>query len=478
MRQTTVFVLALAVLAACSEPVSAPARPTVSYNAVVAAADAGGQVTGRHIVSFTGAAPADFAAQVQALGGSVVWISNETGLATVSGLSASAANTLAGSKGVATVDEDVAYGLNLPASLSTPDADGGTAPASASDPTTAVRYARQWNMRAVHADAAWAAGKLGSSGVKVYMLDSGIDYLHADLDGLVDLGTSIDLLGTFDVGGVSFTEADTVAKYFPGRLPFTDLFFHGTHTAATVSSNAVRAAGITSHTTLVAVKVCAYLDICPFSSILNGVMYATLHGADVINMSLGGSFTKSHNGRFVGMLNKVFNFARSHGVTVVVSAGNEASDLDHNGNTFATFCDNPSVICVSATGPTAEASINGPWTDVDAFAFYSNFGSSAIDVAAPGGNNASFVWAACSQTSLIVTACQASPIFILGVQGTSMSAPHVSGTAALLSVTMAHNPAQIRATIEKSADDLGKPGRDPFYGRGRLNVGRAVGALP
>ena len=153
----------------------------------------------------------------------------------------------------------------------------------------------------------------------------------------------------------------------------------------------------------------------------------------------------------------MFNFARSRGVTIVVSAGNSAADLDHDGNTYATFCDNPAVMCVSATGPTAEASVNGPWTNVDAIAFYTDFGSSAISVAAPGGNNATFV---------------------LGVQGTSMSAPHVSGTAALLVAELGRNPAQIRARIEQTADDLGKPGTDDFYGKGRLNTGRATGALP
>ena len=475
MRASTPFAItALFLASACTEPTNMAARPTVSLATVAASASAA--PTGRHIVAFTAAIPSDFASRVASLGGTVLWISNETGLATVSGLSAANADNLAASKGVQSVDADQAFALDLPSSLSAPDADG-VSPASPSDPTTAVRYARQWNMRAVHADAAWAAGHLGSSSVHVYMLDSGIDYLHADLIGLVDLNTSVDLLGTFDVGGVPFTEADTVQKYFPGRLPFTDLFFHGTHTGATVSSNAIRAAGITSHTTLVAVKVCAYLDICPFSSILDGVIYAVLNGGDVINLSLGGAFEKAHNGRFVGLLNKVFNFARSRGVTVVVSAGNSAADLDHDGNTYWTFCNNPAVMCVSATGPTAEASVNGPWTDVDAPAYYTNFGSSAISVAAPGGNNVTFVWAACSQTSLLID-CSSLPIFILGAQGTSMAAPHVSGTAALLVAQIGRNPAQIKAQIQQTADDLGKPGVDDFYGKGRLNVGRATGALP
>jgi lantibiotic leader peptide-processing serine protease len=222
------------------------------------------------------------------------------------------------------------------------------------------------------------------------------------------------------------------------------------------------------------------------------VIYAANNGADVINMSLGGGSAKAGNGRFVGLIDKVFNYARSKGVLTVVSAGNAASDLDHNSNVYATFCNTPAVICVAATGPTSDANgvtRNGPWTDVDAPAYYTNFGRSSINVAAPGGNSSFgpplpfpatrdvFVWAACSQTSLLID-CSSLPIFILGAQGTSMSAPHVSGTAALLVSILGRNPGAIKARIQSSADDLGAPGTDPFYGAGRLNVARAVGAIP
>src|SRR5437899_8857680 len=366
-------------------------------------------------------------------------------------------------------------------------------------------------MRAVRADVAGAHGVAGSSGGSIFMLDSGIDPHHADTEGRVDATRSLDLLGTFDAQledgtTVPFTEADTVQKYFPGKEVYTDLFFHGTHTGATVSSNAARAAGVTSRTTLVAVKVCGYINECPFSSILNGVIYAANNGADVINMSLGGAFTKAGNGRFVGLLDKVFNYARSKGVTVVVSAGNEAADLDHDGNTYQSFCNTPSVICVSATGPTSDARGNllpltnpdrrtGPWTDVDAPAFYSNFGRSAINVAAPGGNTSrgpalplpagrqTAVWAACSGTMVArttagVTVLVACTLPVIGSQGTSMAAPHVAGTAALLVSILGRNPSQIKARIQQSADNVAGNGTTPFYGKGRLNVARAVGAIP
>src|SRR5436189_3973281 len=304
--------------------------------------------------------------------------------------------------------------------------------------------------------------------------------------------------GNGAAGVVPCTVLDTFLKYSPGHEVYPDLFFHGTHTAATVSSNAVRLAGVTSMTKLVAVKVCGYINDCPFSSILNGVIYAADNGGDVINMSLGGAFTKAGNGRFVGLINKVFNYARSKGVTTVVSAGNSHADLDHDGNTYWTFCNTPAAICVAATGPTSDANAtrpspnpvrHGPWTNIDAPAYYTNFGRSVINVAAPGGNSSFgppltapagrdvFVWAACSQTSLIV-GCFSSPFFILGAQGTSMAAPHVTGTAALLVSILGRNPSQIKARIQQSADNVAGNGTTPFYGKGRLNVARAVGAIP
>jgi len=491
----------LVAAAACVYDARIPSQPAGAATAArapqfAAVARGGAATNNRHIVSFSGSVPTDFAAQVAALGGKVLWVSSGSGLAAVSGLQGSAATTLAGNRGIQAVVADALIPLDVPLVATDATADAGGVQSNA-NPAAAVRYPRQWNMRAVQADVAWAHGFLGSSNVSIFMLDSGIDPHHADTEGRVDATRSVDLLGTFDATlpdgtTVPFTEADTVQKYFPGKEVYTDLFFHGTHTGATVSSNAVRAAGITSMTTLVAVKVCGYINDCPFSSILNGVIYAANGGADVVNMSLGGAFTKAGNGRFVGLLDKVFNFARSKGVTVVVSAGNSAADLDHDGNTYWTFCNTPSVICVAATGPTSDANAvtrNGPWTNVDAPSYFTNFGRSAINVAAPGGNSsfgpplpapagrAVFVWAACSQTSLIV-GCFSSPFFILGAQGTSMAAPHVTGTAALLVSIVGRNPSQIKARIQQSADNVAGNGTTPFYGKGRLNVARAVGAIP
>ncbi len=517
--------LAVVATAACvydariaSEPAAARA-PQLSAMAVGGTSSGAVVATGRHIVSFSGTVPANFEAQVNALGGKVLWVSSGSGLAAVSGLTGAAPTRLAGKRGIQEVDADAAIPLDIPQMASEDVALAGGGVASNMAPAAATFYRRQWNMKAVQADVVWAHGFFGSSSVSVFMLDTGIDYLHPDVAGLVDLTRSLDLTGTFiarailgpdeqDTVFVPFTEADSVRKYFAGRLLFTDLFFHGTHTAATVSSNAVRAAGVTSMTTLVAVKVCGYINECPFSSILNGVIYAANNGGDVVNMSLGGAFTKAGNGRFVGLLNKVFNYARSKGVTVVVSAGNSAADLDHDGNTYWTFCNTPSVICVAATGPTSDATGNlqpgtnpdrrtGAWTNIDAPAYYTNFGRSVISVGAPGGNSSFgpplplpagrdvFVWAACSATRLVIpvpgdgsSVTVACALPIVGAQGTSMSAPHVSGTAALLVSILGRNPSQIKARIQQTADNVAGNGTTPFYGKGRLNVARAVGAIP
>ncbi len=365
---------------------------------------------------------------------------------------------------------------------------GGPTIESQGDPTTASRYAWQWNMRAIKADQAWAAGKLGSSDVTVAILDTGLDYDIADLNGLVDLTRSKSFITSDD---------SLTTKYFATRNPVTDYNGHGTNVATQVSSKARALAGVTSHTTLLGVKVLSAAGRGSLSSVLNGVLWAADHGADVANMSLGGGFAKAGAGVYVGLIGRTFNYAQRKGVLVVVAAGNEEEDLDHNGNELKTYCDEPAVLCVSAVGPTTWGG------NPDAFSFFSNYGRSAIDVAGPGGNAvpldsihyqvsawpwgndiASWVWSYCSKTRIagyqkdgtpILTACAAGNR-ISGFIGTSQATPHVAGLAALLAAQLGHGqPQLLKQLIMQTADDLGQPGRDPYYGAGRINVARALG---
>jgi subtilisin family serine protease len=424
----------------------------------------------RYLVRFDPENLLRFDGQVAALGGRVEF-SHKIGIAIVSGLTPEAATDLAALDGVMDVLQDAVIELDDPMVDAVQAA--GDIPESPGDPTTALLYPWQWNMQVIEAEDAWAAGRLGSSDVTLAILDTGIDYLLPDLAGRVDLARSISFVPTDDM---------LVDMYFPGRHYVTDLHYHGSHVAMTAVSNSVYLAGVTTQTTLMGVKVCGvYPDGngglkagCPRTSVILGVLYAADNGADVINMSLGGYFFKRESKGLVGFINKVFNYANRAGVTIVVSAGNEGADLRRYGDLYKTYCSTPNTMCISATGPTDSEGDAGPWFDVDALAWYSNYGRAAIDVAAPGGNTGGWVWGLCSQTSLVKPFCQGS-LWLLGLVGTSQASPHVAGLAALLVEDYGKRPGRIKARIQQSADDLGKKGADPYYGKGRINVAEAVG---
>ena len=427
--------------------------------------------------------PADFYEQVIALGGSVDF-AHDVGIAIVSGLNESAAAIINGRIDVLAIGPDDSFILN-PVTVGTIeeavvddlDSDSGRTP----NPTTAGFYNLQWNMRAIHADEAWEKGRFGSSAVTVAILDTGIDYTYPDLDGRVDLSRSASFVPVDDfyLLCLSLPEFNKDYENFLDKHPVTDLNYHGTHVASTVVSNSIFTAGVTTQTTLIGVKVCDVDGLCAISSIVEGILHAVDNGADVINMSFSGYFDKAEKNGLVGFLNRLFNYANRMGVTVVVSAGNTATDLDHDGNTYKTYCSAPNVLCISATGPTG-ADRDGLY-DVDAIAPYSNYGRSAINVAAPGGTEIfndddvplGRVWAACSQTSLIIPICQTGP-YALSLSGTSMATAHVSGLASLVVEDVGNKPGRVKTRIQKYADDLGQRGVDPYYGKGRINVGATV----
>jgi len=422
-------------------------------------------ILGKYLVLFKAEGiPADFAGLVQSLGGKVVYTHN-IGIAVVEGLTSQASARLAKNCLVKELQQDVSIQLDDPIMNNNQIMIEDVSPASPDNPEMAAFYPFQWNMPAVNANAAWAAGRFGSPTMTLAILDTGIDYEYLDLVGRVDLARS-----------ASFVPADDalVDLNFPGRNYITDLYFHGTAVSSIAASNSIVLAGVTTQTTLMGVKVCGAAGGCSMDSIIMGLLHAVDNGADVANMSLGGGFIKQSAGRYVGFFNRLFNYANRIGMTVVVAAGNEGFDLDHDGNLYKTFCSTPNTICVSATGPASSDNIFvGPFYDIDAFASYSNYGRSAINVAAPGGNDGGYVWGACSQTSLLLPFCQ-SGIWVIGGTGTSFSAPHVSALAVLLAEQYGRKPGFIRSLIQQSADDLGQPGVDPYYGKGRINVGKAI----
>lgn len=464
MKRNSVFPIAVLAAALAAGACADGTQPTAAVQAPEGSPSysAAPTETGNHVVEFSAdAVPAGFAARVAQLGGTVVNTWSGVGVAVVSGLSPQGVAQLAASSGVSYVQPDVRIqGVEPTVGTAAAASVGANSPTF---PHTAFFYARQWNMRTIGADVAWAAGYLGSPGVKVAILDTGIDYAHPDLAGRVDLANS-----------TSFVPSDDslVAEYFPGKHPVTDLQYHGTHVAATVASNAVAAAGVTSQTTLIGVKVLAVDGFGSFSAILAGIIWAADHDADVINMSLGGYFDRREARDLVRAIRRATKYAQKQGALIVVSAGNDAIDLDNNGTDYAAFCDAPHVVCVSATGPTASGGTNGPWTNVDALASYSNYGRHSISVAAPGGSEFGYVSAACSTTSLVIPVCQTGS-YVVGLAGTSQAAPHVSGLASLLVAKYGHGkPNRVRNEIRRGTDDIGS--RD-FFGRGRINVPETLG---
>lgn len=460
IRARSLSILGVIALAACAEPPTNPSavatgRPLAHANAA-----------GKHLVFFNSKAPADFSDRVAALGGAVDASYDGVGVAVVSGLNESAAADLASTSGVNAVEMDHEYQI-LP-DVGTPDVTAAdVVAASPTNPAGAFFYARQWHLRQIKADAAWAAGNLGSPEVRVAILDTGIDYLHADLAGRVDLSRSVSFIPSDDA---------LVDAFFPGRHHSTDLRFHGTHVAATVASNGNAAAGVTSMTTLMSVKVLNVNGSGSAAGILAGIVFAVDNGAHIINMSLGfqNPLPEATFRPFAKTLNRAFQYAHANGVAVIVAAGNEAYNVDTKGF-FKLLCENVHVTCVSATGPTSSLGVNGPWTNLDSPAVYTNFGVKSISIAAPGGNTGGAVTAACSGTSLVIPVCQTGT-FVVGVNGTSMASPHAAGVAALiLAQRGSMPPGALRSILENQVDDLGPSGKDAFYGRGRINAAKALG---
>lgn len=485
MRQprtlAAVLCTVFAVSACADQPVEPDLAPEASsFDSDLSSVDAeldnlGDEAPTKHLVVFKGKAPKNFEARVADLGGEVT-LNHKLGIAVVLGLDEESASTLQSQVRATHVEEMATFELIEPAAVSEPvlaslNASPGASVngvSSAEDPTQAALYADQWNMQQVNAEAAWASGRLGSEDVTVAILDTGIDYLLPDFDGRVDLSRS-----------ASFEPLDDLyaALYYPDRHVSTDLHYHGTNVATQVASNAFAYAGVTSQTTLMSVKVCSFLGGC--SGVIEGILHAIDNGADVINMSLGGRFEKAFNPGLVSVYNTLMNYAKQNGVTIVVAAGNDATDLNRQDNVpiydeagnvvdlvhvpslFATYCDATHVICVSATRTADESSS------------YTNYGRSAIDVAAPGGDSGDWVYSLCPQTSLLYF-CE-DGLYTLGVAGTSQAAPHVAGLAALAVEDVGRNVARVRAYVRNSADAIGG-GNAAFYGKGRINVGNAVGA--
>jgi lantibiotic leader peptide-processing serine protease len=414
------------------------------------------------LVEFTAAR--DLQAAVTAVGGRINRSIAAIGVAKVSGLNDRSAAALERKPGIVRVTRDLELQwVPQPTSrLLRADAlqPGAMSP---TDPAAAAFFPFQWNLRQIQADLAWATGFRGQ-GVEVAIIDTGIDDTHLDLIGKVDHAKSI-----------AFVVNENPAP----APPWGDDNLHGTHVGSVVSSNGFGTASVAPNVSLIAVKVLGKTGGGNFGDVIAGIVYAADIGADILNLSLGVVAPRGNTGvgRLNAVLAKAVNYARSKGTLVVCASGNDGLDLDHSGNLISIPAQSGSAMAVSATGPLNQ-------TNFDLLASFSDFGRSAVSVAAPGGN---FTDSIMNPSDWILEPCSRQTLdpdfaicrtgnFYLFAAGTSAAAPHVSGVAALIEgkASGVLGAGQLQTQIQQTADDLGKPGADLLYSHGRVNAFRAV----
>ena len=315
---------------------------------------------------------------------------------------------LAADPEVATVEPDVLTFL-------------GDASPSLTLPTMARRAAVvadviPWGVSRVGADVAWAAGYTGS-GVKVGIIDSGIDPAHPDLNV---------------AGGYDFTTASGSASAYADNIGSCN--GHGTHVAGTVGArqNGSGVVGVAPGVQLYALKVFEIINggcAAWSSNQIAAIDWAVSNGVRVLNLSIASSTA-------LNAYQNAINNATAAGVLVVAAAGNNSGGPI----TYPAAYDNAVAV--------------GALTSSDQLAYYSNVGpqmwvsapGSGITSTMPGGGTGS-------------------------KSGTSMAAPHVAGVAALL---MQQNPGwsatQIRNALRDGAFDLAAPGWDSGTGWGMVKA--------
>lgn len=275
-----------------------------------------------------------------------------------------------------------------------------------------------WGVDRIDADVVHSGGNSGS-GIKVAIIDTGIDLDHPDLTV---------------AGGATFVEGTTSPDDDEG---------HGTHVAGTVAAlagNGIGVIGVAPAASLYAVKVLDSSGSGYYSDIVAGIDWSVSNGMQVINMSLGGSSDDS-------TLRAACDNAYAAGVVVVAAAGNSGNPAG-KGDNVGYPAKYESVIAVAATD------------SGDRRASFSSTGP-AVELAAPGVDILSTYYGGQYATA----------------SGTSMASPHVAGVATLvLYANPGFTNVEVRSAMTSTAIDLGAAGRDTLYGYGLVYAPDAAGS--
>jgi subtilisin family serine protease len=445
--------VAAAVLAAgCAEETVAPHPASVPPPSLATIAAEGGELRDHMLVLRQEGAPsAALLREIEALGGAVVHRHDEIGVLSVRGLDEGATDRLY------TVAEVDGIGRDFDVQWVPPAGDFQvvqlTEGGSETDQSGAFFFdLLQWNLRQIQADDAWLVTPQGQ-GALVCVLDTGVDPNHIDLAGKINFAKSISV--------------------FPDEPDILDRNFHGTFASALITSNGIGMASVAPDAELCIVKIAGAGGSSPFEVVIDGIMYAALIGADVLNFSFGVlAPIEVVQLPIIQATQRAISFAVKRGVLPVMSAGNEAVKIDFGSPVIHLPSGLKGAVSVGATGPIDQMNF-------DRLASYTNYGRKGVDIMAPGGdfagNPLDLVWSACSNIAL-PDFCPG-PNFYVASTGTSWSAPHVAGAGAVVESTIPGNQgsSHLRQCLFEGADEIDGRSLSFFYGRGRLNVLQSVG---
>ncbi|WML48566.1 S8 family serine peptidase [Neobacillus sp. PS3-34] len=376
-----------------------------------------------------------------------------------------------------------AKSLMVSPTISKPPGDHGGEPEV--DPDLYNFY--QWDIKKVTNYGASFKNNSGTHNVVVGIIDTGVDYLHPDLQ-------------TNYMGGRNYVPAGANGDSTETGDP-TDVMDrngHGSHVAGSIAGKG-RILGVAPGIGYRSYRVFGAEGGAETSTVAQAIIGATNDGVDVISMSLGGYavigatiWTDPATGKHYNLGSDVADFllykravkyATDHGVTVVAAAGNDGINIT-NKKTVTEFLNeeygqdgytfigagfeqpglDPGVITVSATGP------------MDTRASYSNYGPGSIDITAPGGDGQRYdkgLW----YLDLCLGAYKDNGYIFMA--GTSMATPKVSAVAALLiSKYGKMAPQKVARLIRESAEDIGDQGKDQYFGNGMVQAPSEKEQLP